>query len=236
MGATLKLASALNSLESEAIGTAPGRFRGDGAMIRKLLKAVGLLTAGAILALALTGFGVMNMFTSNPFQVSQVDRSQPVLLKSVQDISQFHSAVGNLEVVLDVEEDVDWMPGFIAGKRTLFVAAGTVNAYVDFAGLADQDLKLSQDGKSVTIKLPEPKLGKPNLNFDRSYIYAQDRGLVDRIIDAVETPQQEKFFRQAEAKMAAAAEESDLRKQAAENTKTMLTGMFAGMGIQANFL
>lgn len=205
-------------------------------MVRKLLKSVALLAVGAILALALTGLGVMNMFTSNPFQVSQVDRSQPVLLKSVNDISQFHSAVGNFEVVLDVEEAVDWMPGFIAGKRTLFVAAGTVNAYVDFAGLADQDLKLSQDGKSVTIKLPQPKLDKPNLNFDRSYIYAQDRGLVDRIIDAVETPHQEKFFRQAEAKMAAAAEESELREQASENAKAMLTSMFGGMGIQATFL
>lgn len=205
-------------------------------MIAKLLKGIALLAVGAFVALALTGFGVMNVFASNPFQVSQVDRSQPVLLKSVQDISQFHAAVGNFEVLLDIEEDVDWMPGFIAGQRTLFVAAGTVNAYVDFSGLADQDVKLSPDGKSVTIKLPEPKLDKPNLDFDRSYIYAQDRGIVDRIMDAVETPQQEKFFQGAEAKMAAAAEESQLRKQAAENTKAMLTGMFGGMGIQTTFL
>lgn len=205
-------------------------------MITKLLKGVALLAVGAFVALTLTGFGVMNMFGSNPFKVSQVDRNQPVLLKSIQDISQFHSAVGNFEVVLDVEEDVNWMPGFIAGQRTLFVAAGTVNAYVDFSSFADQDLKLSQDGKSVTIRLPESKLDKPNLNFDRSYIYAQERGLVNRIVDAIKTPEQQKFFQEAEEKMTAAAEESELRKQASDNTKTMLTGMFDGMGIQATFL
>lgn len=205
-------------------------------MIANLLKGSALVVVGALVALALTGFGVINMFTFNPFQVSQVDRSQPVLLKSVQDISQFHAAVGNFEVVLDIEEDIDWMPGFIAGQRTLFVAAGTVNAYVDLSGLADQDLRLSPDGKSVTIQLPEPKLDKPNLNFDRSYIYAQDRGIVDRIVDTIKTPEQEKFFQQAETKMADAAEESELRKQAAENTKAMLTGLFGSMEIQATFL
>lgn len=204
-------------------------------MIGKILKGAVLLAVGAVLVLILTAFGVINLLGSNPFQVSQVDRSQPVLLRSVQDISQFHSAVGNFEVLLDVEEDVDWMPGFIAGQRTLFVGAGTVDAYVDFSSFTEQDLKLSQDGKSVTIELPEPVLDKPILNFDRSYIYAQDRGLVNRVVDAIKTPDQEKFFQQAETKMAAAAEESDLRKQAAENTKAMLTGMFGGMGIQTNF-
>ena len=205
-------------------------------IIARLLKGAALLVVGAFVALMLSGFGFMNMFVSNPFQVNQVDRSQPVLLKSIQEISQFHSAVGNYEVVLDNEEDVDWLPGFIAGRRTLFVAAGTVNAYVDLSGLADEDLELSPDGKTVTVRLPEPKLDKPNLDFDRSYIYGQDRGLLDRIADAIETPQQEKFFQDAETKMAAAAEESELRKQAADNTKAMLTGMFGGMGIKTTFL
>ena len=93
-------------------------------------------------------------------------------------------------------------------------------------------LKLSADGKSATIRLPEPKLGEPNLNFDRSYIYDQKRGIVDRIVDAIETPEQAHFYKLAEAKMATAAEESELRKQAAKNTKAFLTGMFSPLGIQ----
>jgi hypothetical protein len=142
-----------------------------------------------------------------------------VLLKSVQDISQYHAAVGNLEVVLDIEDDVAGIPAFIAGRRTLYVAAGTVSAYVDLSGLADKDMTLSPDGKSVTVRLPAPKLDKPNLDFDRSYMYDQDRGIVDRIADAIEPPQQAKLYQLAETKMTTAAEESDLRKQATENTK-----------------
>ena len=176
------------------------------------------------------------MFGFSPFQVSQIDRSQPTLLKSIKDISQYHAAVGNFEKVLDIEDDVAGMPAIIAGRRTLFVAAGTVNAYVDLAGLADKDLTLSPDGKSVTVRLPEPQLDKPNIDHDRSYMFSQDRGVFDRIADAIETPQQGQFYKLAETKFAAAAEESDLRKRAAENTRSMLTGMFSSLGIQVTFL
>lgn len=205
-------------------------------MVGKHLKGVALVVAGALVALTLTGLGVVNMFGSNPFQVSQTDRSQPVLLKSVQDLSQYHAAVGNFELVLDIKDDVAWMPDIIAGQRTLFVAAGTVNTYVDLSGLADKDLTLSPDGKSMTVRLPEPKLDKPNLNFDRSYIYDQDRGILDRVVDAFETPEQTEFYQLAETKMATAAEKSDLRKQATDNTKAMLTSMFGSAGIQVTFL
>jgi hypothetical protein len=203
-------------------------------LIAKLFKGITLAVVGALVTLAVLGAANMNGF--NLFQSKQIDRSQPVLLKSIQNFSRYHAATGNFEVPLDIEEDVAWAPAFIAGRRTLFVAVGTVNGYVDLSGLADKDLELSADGKSVTVRLPEPELGKPNLNFDQSYIFGQDRGIMDRIVDAFETPEQSQFYKIAETKMTAAAEESELRKQAAENTKAMLTGMFGSLGIQVTFL
>ena len=143
--------------------------------------------------------------SSNPFQSKTTDRSQPALLKSIQDISQFHAAVGNFEVVLDVEHDVKWVPGFIAGERSLFVAAGTVNAYVDFSGLAEGDLTLSDDGKSVEIRLPEAQLDKPNLDQDRTYLFSQERGVINRVGDALSTQDQQELYQLAEQKLVSAA-------------------------------
>lgn len=177
-----------------------------------------------------------NMNGFNPFRSFQTDRSQPALLKSIKDVSQYHAAVGNFEVVIDVEDGVGWIPGIIAGRRTLFVAAGTVNTYVDLSGVADKDLTLSPDGKSVTVRLPEAQLDKPNLDHDRSYVFSQDRGVLNQIADALEVPQQAQFFKLAETKMTSAAEASELRKQASANTQAMLTGMFGALGIQVTFV
>jgi len=202
-------------------------------------KGIGSFVVGALigaLVMTLAGLVAANISGFNLFQSRQIDRSQPALLKSVQDISQYHAAVGNFEEVLDIEDDVPGIPDVIAGRRTLFVAAGTVNAYVDLAGLAEEDLTLSEDGKSVTVRLPQPQLDKPNLDQDRSYMFSQDRGVFDSIADAMAAPQQAQFYKLAEAKLASGAEESGLREQAAENTKAMLTGMLGRFGIQVTFL
>jgi Protein of unknown function (DUF4230) len=197
------------------------------------------LIAGTLVLVGLIGFaglGVAGVFDiTNPFQSRTTDRSQPVLLTSIQDISQYHAAVGNFQVVLDVKHNVDWVPGFIAGQRSLFVAAGTVNAYVDFSGLAEQDLTLSLDGKSVKIRLPDAKLDKPNLDQARTYLFSQERGVVNRIGDALSVQDQSELYKLAEQKLVSAAKESKLAQQADENTRAMLTGMFKSLDIEVTF-
>src|SRR4051794_5909863 len=127
--------------------------------MRMAVRIASLVVAGTLVLLA--GLGAAGLLgVKLPFQSTTIDRSQPALLKSIQDISQFHAAVGNFEVVLDQEDDVNWVPSFIAGERSLFVAAGTVNAYVDFSGLGEGDLTLSDDGKSVEIRLPGGPVGQ----------------------------------------------------------------------------
>ncbi|WP_045730239.1 DUF4230 domain-containing protein [Pseudarthrobacter chlorophenolicus] len=190
-----------------------------------IASAVALLLAVTLVA-SMLGFG--------PF-ASKSGRSQSVLLKSVRDVSQYHAAVGNFELLLDKKDDTGGLPDFIAGRRTLFVAAGTVNAYVDLAGLADTDLTLAADGKSVTLRLPEPQLDKPNIDHERSYVYSQDRGIADRVVDAFTAPQQAELYLLAESDMAKAAEDSELRQRADENTKSMLTGLFGSLGYEVSF-
>lgn len=189
---------------------------------------------GTLLALALIALLAANWMGFNPFRAA--DKARPALLVSVQDLSQYHAAVGNFEVVIDDRNnDVQWLPEFLTGQRTLFVASGTVNAYVDLGGLTEENLKVSEDGKTATVRLPEAQLDKPNLNLQDSYIYDQQRGVGKAITDAFATPDQSKFYQLAEAQIATAAQESELRKTATENTKTMLTGMFKSFGMETTF-
>lgn len=197
---------------------------------------VTLLLGGVVAFAAFVGLGLAGLFgIANLFQSTTVDRSQPALLVSIQDLSEYHAAVGNFEVVVDVEQDVPFLPSFIAGERSLFVAAGTVDAYVDFSGLADGDLSVSEDGTTVTVRLPEAELDEPNLDQDRSRLFSQDRGLVDRTGDAFSTPDQSGLYQLSEEKLAAAAAESQLRTQAEENTRAMLIGLFNSLDMTVVF-
>lgn len=116
------------------------------------------------------------------------------------------------------------------------MGAATVNAYVDLSSLVKGDLKLSEDGKSVTLRLPAPQLEKPNLDQSRTGLVSQNRGVLDQVSDFLAASEQAKFYKMAEDKIAKAAEKSELKKRAAENTKALLTGMFGSLGLQATFL
>lgn len=211
----------------------------------KLIKHVAIVVVVSLTVLALAVLGTVNALGLQIGQLAQLgqlgavkeeDRSQPVLLESIQNVGRLHTVVGNFHDVIDIEEDVTWLPGFIAGRRTLFVAVGTVDAYVDLSGLADDDLTLSADGKLATVRLPEAQLDKPNLDLEQSYFADQDRGIVDRVVDAFETPEQAEFHRLAETRMVTAAEASELRKQATANTEAWLTGMLGSLEIDVKFV
>jgi hypothetical protein len=173
----------------------------------------------------------------NPFRERTIDRSQPALLKSLENLSEYRAATANLQVVVDVEEDTSLLPSFIKGERTLFVAAGSVDAAVDFSGLSrdPKAVQVSDDRRSATITLPAPTLSDPRIEPDRTRVYDRDRGVLDRVEDAVsDRPGDEQpLYQLAEDKLReAAAAEPELRETAERNTRAMLEGMLRGLGFE----
>ena len=173
----------------------------------------------------------------NPFETETRDRSQPVLIKSLENLSDYHAATANMQVVVDVEEDAKLLPSFIKGERTLFVAAGTVDAAVDFRGLAkDPDaVQVSDDRKAVRLVLPAPRLTEPRLDPDRTRVYDRDRGVLDRVEDAVSDrpgDEQPLYQRATDKLAAAAAEDPRLLPTAERNTRSMLEGLLRGLGFE----
>ena len=185
----------------------------------------------AVVAVLLQLVGILPNL--NPFQSSTVDRSQPAVLQAVRDLSQYHAAAGDYQVVIDIEKDIRFVPSELAGERTLFVAAGSIDAFVDFGHLADNAMEVSADRKSVRLTLPPAQLAKPSLDNSRSYIYSQERGLLDRLGAIVHGPtDQQQFYVAAEQKISEAAQHSGLTDRAKNNTKLMLTGMLQALGFQ----
>jgi hypothetical protein len=168
----------------------------------------------------------------NPFGEKTIDRSQPTMLKSVQDLSRYEAATGNFQVVIDVEKDAKFLPAAIKGERTLFVASGSVDVFVDFGAIGGSALKVSEDRRTVEVRLPRPGLEKPNLDSENSYVFEQNRGIVDRLKSLVadDPNRMQQLYTLSEQRLEDAAQKTELIGRAEKNTKSMLEGLFRSLG------
>ncbi len=195
----------------------------------------GLVIAGLVLVAALAVAGRLgNLLPSlpNPFGSENVDRTQPALLESLTDLSEYHAASANFQVIVDTEKDARFLPSFIRGERTVYVAGGSVDAVVDFSQLDERSIRVSPDRTSVEIVLPAPTLAEPTVDPKQSRVVTRDRGVLDRIGSALsDNPGGERsLVLAAQEKMGEAAGESDLAARAEQNTRRMLEGMLGALG------
>jgi hypothetical protein len=199
------------------------RSRGAGLVLSALL--VGVLAIGGLgLAGKLLGFFPGTTVTK--------DRSAPVVLTDLRDLARYRAATGDFEQLVDVEQDVRWAPSFLAGERTLLVAVGSVDAEVDFSDLGPQHVVVSPDGERAEIHLPPAELTDPRLDLERTHVASRQRGLANRVSQALTTNTGDDgdLLRLAEARISEAAGTTGLADRAEDNTRAMLTQLLTGLG------
>lgn len=168
-----------------------------------------------------------------PFTTETKDHSPPVMINQIRDLAEFRAAEADMEVIVDRERDVKWVPSFLAGERVQYVAVGTVDATVDFSTLGDDAVVVGDDG-TTTIIVPAPTIGEPVIDFDESGVMNRDRGVLDRLGGVfVDNPTAEaELIAAAQEKMSAAAVQSDLLERAEENTTATLTALAQALGAE----
>ncbi|MER7948825.1 DUF4230 domain-containing protein [Streptomyces sp. NPDC096079] len=195
------------------------------------------LVAGGLLVLAVA-LMLIGQFLRLPgldvFGTEVKDRSGPAVLKSVQDLSRYEGAAGTYQVVVDLEHDARLLPDSIRGTRTLYVATGSVGAYVELGGLGDGAVTVDADRTEATLRLPHARTAAPALDPERSYTVSKERGLLDRLGDLFsDNPASEQAVNVlAVQRIDAAARESGLVSRAERNTTEMLEKLLRGLGFE----
>ena len=210
----------------------PSRFR----RARRGLLGGGLRAVALVVAVLLGWVGIHHVADllpdwGNPFKTEQVDRTGPAVLKALADLHEYRAASGSYQVMVDMEKDAKYLPSFIKGERTLFLAQGSVDAAIDFSHLGPESVTVNPD-RSVTISLPHAQLTKPVLDTAASHVVDRDRGLLDRIGSVFsDSPTGEQtLYAAAQPKLQAAANESGIVAKADENTTQMLTRLLGALG------
>lgn len=200
------------------------------------LAGTGLAVLAGVVVAALVLVALLGQLLSslNPFKPETTDRTGPSVLVALNDLRTYHAASGYYEVVIDQEKGVTNLPSFLAGERVVFVAAGTVDATVDFTALQAGSVTTNAERTSARITLPAPVLGDAHLDLSRSYVADHQRGLRERLQDAAGNGtdvDMKQIYALAEQRIAAAgAGTDDLRSRAESNTRIMLTAFLRSLG------
>ncbi|MFJ2931177.1 DUF4230 domain-containing protein [Streptomyces sp. NPDC087219] len=195
------------------------------------------LVIGALLVLAVA-LMLIGQFLRLPgldvFGTQVKDRSGPAVLQSVQDLSRYEGAAGTYQVVVDLERDARFLPDTIRGTRTLYVANGSVGAYVELGRLGNDAVTVDADRTEATLRLPHARLAAPALDPERSYTVSKQRGLLDRLGDLFsDNPASEQAVNVLAAqRISDAARESGLTSRAERNTTEMLQKLLRGLGFE----
>ena len=217
--------SSRSRLTSETGGTAPARRPSRLLALAAVVVALAVAVPLAARALDLPGL---------PFGSEEADRSTPALMTALADLEEYHAATGTYQVVVDLEKGNRWVPSFLKGERTTFLATGSVDGVVDFTGLEAGAVTVSDDRRTVRFSLPPSRLDDADVDLVNSRVLDRDRGVVDRVGGLFsENPTSEREVAAlAEGKLDDAAAASDLRERTEENTRAMLTSLARSLGFE----
>jgi Protein of unknown function (DUF4230) len=208
------------------------RIRPGGGLLGKVVTAAVGLAAVAVLLVVLSAVHLLPQLRK-PFGETTTITSQPVLLKSITELSRYEASSGSFQVVVDLTQH-SLLPSFLQGSETLFIGQGTDIAFVNFGQLKGPAIQVSANRTAVTVKLPPAQLEPAVLNVKQSYVYAQQQGLLNRIGDFFggNPNSQQQVYIAAQQKIETAARHSRLLAEAERNTRAMLNGMLGSLGFK----
>jgi hypothetical protein len=192
------------------------------------------MAVAMVLATLLVVFAATRLLDWNPFGSQERDRSGPVVLTAVHDLADYHAAGGSYQVLIDLQEDNKLLPDVLKGKRTLFLAIGSVDAVVEFGKVGPDGVVVSPDRRTVTLTLPHAKLVRPVIDTQESRILDRDLGVLDRLGGLFGSGKpggdEQRVYALAEQKLTDAAKQSELVGRAENNTRSTLEKLLKALG------
>lgn len=148
-------------------------------------------------------------------EIVVLDR-QPSVITQIRELGRLESASYTVEKVLEGGVDQgNELLNLLLGDRLLFIAHGEVIAGVDLTELRDEDVVVSDDRQSVTLRLPPARVLTQRLDNELSRVYDRSQGLLTKGDPDLES----RVRQEAERAVLQAACEGGILKQATLNAQ-----------------
>jgi len=192
-----------------------------------------VVLAGAIVVVLVVVAGIVGWKLS-PFSTERKDHSPPPILTELRELSDFHAAQAEFEVIIDQEDDVRFLPQVVAGERVQYVAVGTVDAVVDLTTLPEDAIHYDAEANRAVVYLPRPTIAEPVVDLERSHVMNRDRGLFNRLggLFTDNPTGEEELIRAAQEKMGDAAAQTGLIDTAEQQVEDLFVPMIENLGVE----
>jgi hypothetical protein len=207
--------------------------------VSKVWKGLGL-AAIVLVLINLVGFDPIGSLRDKLFGVDQRPEAAATTLLTIRRTTELRAATGefSVPVYFGTEQDGvvhEVLPDAFDGNSGVAIYQGSVDAFVDLKGLTTDDLEINRTDRSIVITVPEPKLSEPNIDESKSKVITQDRGLMTRLgelFDDAPLKGRDELDDVAVEELVKAADESELRSTAEENTRDFLTALANRLGYE----
>lgn len=138
-----------------------------------------LVVAGFLVVAGINSVGGIwdsftDIFESRPPKVEGI----ALVLRSVEQMGEFSNVRYNFSnIVLTGRDAPSWIPDFIVQDELTLVVVGQIEAGFDLQAALQNENFIQQEGATIIVNLPHPRLLSCFINEDQTYVAERDTGL-----------------------------------------------------------
>ena len=154
-------------------------------------------------------------------------QSTPNVIVAVRDLARLEGTEFRIERVISLKDKQSRFFGLVhAEDAILLVASGTVTAGVDLSRLAEGDVEVDQEHRSVNIVLPSSEVFSARLDNQRTFVFKRDTDVLAERADSLET----RARQEAERTLATAAEEARILEHSNDSVRRTVETLIRSLG------
>ncbi len=165
------------------------------------------------------GFGLFD------FGRGEYTESGTTVVQSIRELSELTTVEVVEAMTLEKGNDAGIL-NFLRGDRISLLAVARIGAGVDLAEVADDDVVVDLDARTIRIRVPAPRITFVSLDNDATQVYDRDTGLLTRGDPQLESEAR----RAAEDLLEERALEAGILDEARQATRTRLEAFLRTLG------
>ncbi|WP_432560559.1 DUF4230 domain-containing protein [Granulicoccus sp. GXG6511] len=197
------------------------------------------VAAVLLVALLVRSFDPFGWFDPAVPEETSAAAAGDVTLIEIREAAELKAASGTFSVPVTMDTPRTGLrqrlPEFLDGEKIVAIYQGDVDATIDLRGLTAEGIEADPASRSITVRVPAPRLSEPRIDHEKSGVVSHQRGVVRRVEDALgdgSLAVREELDRAAVSAIARAAAESDLRATAETNGTRFLTLLCQRLGYE----